>query len=279
VISESIRRAVAVVGCQRTGTTLAGQMLGSLPGTFLLDEDDGVYPWVNAIWREEPDPELEQAMLEQADTKYVESRLSRTDGSLTLRDGCEVLVLKVPQLTVLASRVAAVASAVSVVYPVRDPRAAVASMLAQFRNLERLMEGQLTWLPPDLHDRFAVEVDIMRSDQPAHRRLAALWLIKSQLHDTFEAVGLEPFTFRYEDLVGQPEVTARALCEAIGEPFSDACLQHHRTLVGRAPGRTERGRSVDRRSRDQWRRSLTPTQAADVWSLTGQLAARFGYDE
>ena len=81
------RRLVVVVGCQRSGTTLTGQLLGEHSGAVLLDEPDGLYPWFHAMAsrRAEADA-LAAAVLERALTKYrSDDRFVRAGGSVDAR--------------------------------------------------------------------------------------------------------------------------------------------------------------------------------------------------
>lgn len=83
----------AIVGSQRSGTTLMGQILGSLPGALLIDEDDGLYDWTSA-WLKSSDAKavlLERAM-DRASRKYHNS-------DQTAVASPELLNLKAPNLT------------------------------------------------------------------------------------------------------------------------------------------------------------------------------------
>lgn len=51
---DGIERVVAIVGCQRSGTTLTGQIVGAHPQAFLVDEFDGLYPRVPCGDRQAP---------------------------------------------------------------------------------------------------------------------------------------------------------------------------------------------------------------------------------
>ena len=42
-IPNTIERITIVTGCQRSGTTLTGQILGAHPSAFLIDETDELY--------------------------------------------------------------------------------------------------------------------------------------------------------------------------------------------------------------------------------------------
>lgn len=42
---NQIEKIVVIAGCQRSGTTLVGQVLGAHPKAILIDETDGLYDW------------------------------------------------------------------------------------------------------------------------------------------------------------------------------------------------------------------------------------------
>ena len=66
-------RFVFVIGCQRSGTTLTGQILGAHPNAVLLDEPDGIYPWFAALDPKDPfGGDGLSAVLEKAATKYAD---------------------------------------------------------------------------------------------------------------------------------------------------------------------------------------------------------------
>lgn len=277
MLLDSISTVIAVVGSQRTGTTLAGQMFGAPPTSFLIDENDGLYPWFGAMTSGQPVDDLESDLVLAADRKHIRPR-ARSAAIGGLRPEVDLLVLKAPNLTMRAHDLAQLPARTLVLYPVRDPRATVTSMLGHFRDLE-MLQRQVLLMSPEAMTRFASTVELIRSDAPAHLRFAGLWLVKSQMQYSFVEVGLNPVTFRYEDLVAEPEATCRSLCAVIDVPYAEQMTRHSSELVGRAPGRTRRDRSVDRDSIDKWHDVLSPEQSAEVWSLTRDVAERLGYRE
>ncbi len=167
---DAIRRVIAVVGCQRSGTTLTGQILGAHPEAVLVDEYDGLYPWFHA---QTSDPAnagaLAQAMLEAARAKYREpaERFREVDGRIVLSPAVGVLVLKAPNLTYDDDAFVRLGVPATIVYPVRDPRAVVASMerlsdIDFVGNQVRLMTER-----PRIAERYA---DDLRTMADAARR-------------------------------------------------------------------------------------------------------------
>ena len=168
----AIRRVIAVVGCQRSGTTLTGQILGAHPEAVLVDEYDGLYPWFHAQTNDPANAgALAHAMLEAARAKYLEpaERFREVDGRVVLSPAVGVLVLKAPNLTYDDDAFVRLGVPATIVYPVRDPRAVVASMerlcdVDFVGNQVRLMTER-----PRIAERYA--------DDPAHdggRRAASV---------------------------------------------------------------------------------------------------------
>jgi len=50
--------AILIVGCQRSGTTLMAQILGAHPLAVMIDEDDGLYHWTDALFSETGSPPI-----------------------------------------------------------------------------------------------------------------------------------------------------------------------------------------------------------------------------
>ncbi len=274
---SSLRRVVAIVGCQRSGTTLTGQILGGQPGALLLDEPDGIYAWIRAGGR---DPVLHPDLLLRAAAKYREpgSRVRIAHGRPVLADGVDTLVLKTPNLTYEEALLSALAVPVSVVYPRRDPRAVAASM-AQLGHIDflgnqlRLLQAQ----PERLRAAYAADLDVLadtaRSDWT---RRGVVWRVKTGRADAFRRAGLPVLDFAYERLATEPQATVTALCEACG--YKSPLPSVYGVYRGEGPDGADRTREVDDASLKRWRDRL-PAQAADeVMAAAAPLAAAMGYD-
>jgi hypothetical protein len=277
----AVRSIVAVVGCQRSGTTLTGQILGAHPDAVLLDEPDGVYPWFEAEARGTPDAEtLAAAAIARARSKYRDpaSRFVRSGDAVALAPSVHHLILKAPNLTYDDDLAARFPRPVTIVYPVRDPRAVVASM----RRLSGIdfVGNQCRLLAErrGVAERYAGEMRVMaEEEEPPHVRMAVLWRVKSGRAGDFRARGLSVAQLRYEDLVTAPRDSVERLLEACGLPASDAAHAPHAAYVGEGPGGTDRTRAVDRASLARWRDALSSAEARDVIAAAEPLASTFGY--
>ena len=275
----NITRVIAVIGCQRSGTTLTGQILGAHPQAILIDEFDGLYPWFAARSTEADSEQLARAMLDAAAEKYRkrEGRFSRAARGLAVSRDVSVLVLKAPNLTYDDGRLATLGVPVTIVYPVRDPRAVVASMqrLAHVPfvdNQLRLIDARPNIARTDPH------VATMRdAAAPMHVRQAAMWTLKSGRADAFVAAGLPVHQFQYEAFIREAATQIDRLVTACALAPAPEVHAPERAYVGIGPGETDRTRAVDTRSLAKWRDGLDDVQQRDVLRVAGPLARRFGY--
>jgi Sulfotransferase family len=276
-----IRHVVAVVGCQRSGTTLTGQLLGAHPDAVLADEPDGIYPWFHAEAAGDSNASAAaDDVLGRAAGKYRDPRSRFVAGGARVRLAPHVrwLVLKAPNLTYDDEALARCPVPLTVIYPVRDPRAVVASMqrlsaIDFVGNQVRLIEER-----PAVAARLTRDADVLRDGSvPLHVRRAVVWRVKSSRADDFAAQGLRCVQFRYEDLVAEPRATARRLLEACALSPADDVLSAHRAYVGSGPGGTDRTRAIDATSLARWRDVLSAEEEREVLGAAAPFAERFGY--
>ncbi len=278
---DGIERVIVIVGCQRSGTTLTGQIIGAHPQAFLVDEPDGLYPWFHAeVDARDDTASLAEAMVKCAATKYhQEDRRRGLGGPRTAADaGATVLVLKAPNLTYDPGRIACLRAPVSVVYPVRDPRAVVASM-ARLRHVD-FVRNQLRLLNdrPVLIERFAMEYLLIANEaHPQWIRQAAIWRIKSNMAPIFKEAGITVTQFKYEDLVCEPDRMISLLLEGCHLPDAAEPRRAHCVYVGFGPGGTDRTRPIDAASLSVWESGLDEEQQAEIIRIAGASARSFGY--
>ncbi|MEX0343970.1 MAG: sulfotransferase [Rhizobiaceae bacterium] len=278
----NIHRIVIVVGCQRSGTTLTGQILGAHRSAVLIDETDGLYAWFNALASHAPEADvLAKDALLQSVRKYrtADKRVPADTGAgFAWPSHLNCLVLKAPNLTYHFDAIAKLAMKVSIVYPIRDPRAVVASM-EKLRHIP-MVENQIRLLRqhPDLCAEFARELAVL--EDPAveiHVKRALVWRIKSSLAPKFVSLGLPVMSFRYEDLVAEKQKFCEALASHAGLPFDPQMARHEDVYQGLGPGRTERARPVDAVSVPKWKSRLTPQQEDDIIKTAAVTFSKLGY--
>ncbi len=278
---EGIKSLIVIVGCQRSGTTLCGQILGAHPNCILLDEPDGLYPWFDKT----DDGKLDEGhalkkLLNRADQKYKPDfkRKSGSGMEAVFKPSVHHLVLKAPNLTYAAEQLANLDLPVSIIYPVRDPRAVVASM----QGLDFIVEmdrRQVDWAQrfPKVAEANEPLLQRMNSETEQHTRLALVWKLKTGLLDSFHRAGLNPMVFRYEDFVTEPETYRKSMFAHCGLSFHASDPIHPEVFQGRGPGLTERGRPVDAVSLNKWKDRLSEEQALDILREAGSLAEKYDY--
>jgi hypothetical protein len=278
---SSITHVVAVVGCQRSGTTLAGQIVGSHPQALLVDETDGLYAWFHAEADGHAEAEgLAAAMLESAAAKYRDPsvRFEKCDVRGALASSITTLVLKAPNLTYDYEKLARLPVRVTAIYPVRDPRAVSFSM-ARLSTVD-FVGNQLRLLEqrPEVASRFQRECRTMSDGAaPPWVRHATMWKIKSGLAPQFERAGMNVYQFRYEDLVRDPGAASIRLTSACDLLALGVAWRPEAAYVGHGPGGTDRTRPVDRASLREWQSHYDARQQADILRAAGELARSFGY--
>ena len=279
----SYKKLIIIVGCQRSGTTLLGQILGAPSNAVTIDENEGLYDWFEKFASNHSLAEgLFAEVLGRARKKYLDSekRIS-IDGNGSHRLTAEIhyLVLKAPNLTYSFREVAALEIPATVVYMVRDPRAVVASM-AKFQHIP-MVENQLRFLAkyPDLQNEFAAEIARM-ADQTElpHVRRALMWQIKSSLHDRFAAQGIPTLVLKYEDLIANTEEVCKKVAAHAQIPFDAKMLSHGDVFRGLGPGSTKRNRPIESSSMSTWSKNLKAEAEKQVNEEVRETMSALGYN-
>lgn len=196
-MTGNVRKLIIVVGCQRCGTTLTGQILGAHENAVLIDEFEGLYPWFHSFADKQPDAEeLTSEILSKSMLKYrvPDQRFRPQNGGIELAPNVDTIVLKAPNLTYSFEKIGALRCSVRIIYPVRDPRAVVSSM--QRLSSINFVENQLRLMKknPLIIAQFQDEFEILEDTrQPYWKRAAIVWKIKSGLATQFTRLGLPVF--------------------------------------------------------------------------------------
>ncbi len=281
-MDKSIKKIVVVAGCQRSGTTLVGQILGAHPKAVLIDEPDGLYSWFQAHCANEPNADSElRDMLARARVKYrpKQKRIkTNISGETSIMPNVTHVILKAPNLTFAYKKISKLDTPVSVVYPVRNPRSVLVSM-AKLKHIS-MIERQTNFIKGrlDLANEFGDEIATLENvETPDHIKRAMIWSIKSCLFERFIDHGLLTYKFKYEDLVENKARICTALAAHVGLDFNNLMLKHESVFRGFGPGLTERSRPIDRLSVDKWALSLTPKHEEDLLKFAGKAMKKLGY--
>ena len=281
---QQFSKIVVVVGCQRSGTTLAGQILGAHPNALLIDEPDHLYEWFEAFAIGDPNAQsLWNNTLMMSSGKYrpghTRTRINE-DGTRSPLNNITHLILKAPNLTYSYETLSRLGIPISVIYPVRDPRSVVASMMKlrhipMIRNQAALMRRN-----PKLATEFREEIAQLNDETvTSHVKWALIWRIKSTLFARFADRGLPTLVFKYEDLVADKEGYCRRMAKHVDLVFDEQMLTHESVYRGFGPGMTERTRPVDSLSIGNWSDRLTPEQEDEILETADDGMKLLGYSE
>lgn len=263
-----------MIGCQRSGTTLTGQIVGAHSGSLFIDETDGLYSVIaqgNAAVNESK----LRSVVSTAKEKYVEEKLP------FLRVHDYKLVAKAPNLTYRYEELSRLKPTPKIIYPVRDVRSVVASILS-ISSKRPILPNQSQAIIGNqlLRETYAKEITILEnSNTPDHVRAAVIWKIKSGAYLDFANVGLQPLLFRYEELIQSPALYARTLAEHCGLNFENQMLEHHKIMRGKGAGLTSRTRSIDSSSLTRWRDELSCAQVEEIMEIGEHTMMQLGYSD
>lgn len=275
---------VPIVGCQRSGTTLVAEILGSHPHSLLIEEGPPATRWYRAA--------LGSASSAHVAAKFrLCCRLARKDyrepanrvgWSGSVRGGISHVVLKAPNLTYSSEAIGSVWPSAPIIYLQRDIRAVVASALSLSRV--PIADNQLRLIrdSDDMTERLAEELEVLErlgTDVAPHLKMALVARMKMSLADQFRQHGLQVLQVKYESLVAEPEIEIPRMLSHVGLQPADECFRHETVLVGSGPGDTVRERSIDTRSVQSWETKLTPRQADQIWDLVGDFMESMGYSK
>ena len=261
---------------------MVGQIIGAHPKALLLDEDEGLMDWVWALVANHSNRDkLFRDLIKRAVTKYHPGYPKIVGNFLRntrLSPNVSHLVLKAPNLTYHHHEFASLGYDISVINPVRDVRAVVASMEAL--GTVDIVQNQLRLLKKVHQDtgRYASEIAFLEDPAtPVYLKRALIWEIKSTAHRQYSEAELDPLVFRYEDCVADPLGYAHQLAEHVGLEFTPEMTNHSSVLHGRGPGLLRRNRPIDNRSVEKWRDHLTTMQERQILDQTASAMKSLGY--
>lgn len=273
---------VFVTGCQRSGTTLMGNLLGAHRNALLLDETDGIYTWVEHLIESTPDataPDLDELFSElcQRARNHYQHPDTRADSDGRLDPSITHIIFKAPNLAYSAHDLARHWPQARVVFLIRDVRDVVLSMgelpdVPMVANQLRRMRQQ-----KNAEGRFQPELGRLASGaaNPDIAR-ALVWQVKTRMRHEFSETGLPLHLVDYEALVHDPDTQTRsalAFCglDPVGQPS-----EHSSVLTGQGPGKNDRSQPVHEQSIARWRKGLKPEQEQMVWATAGEAMHQLG---
>lgn len=252
---------VIIVGSQRSGTTLTGQILGAHSSTLVIDEDDGLYDWTNALLRGQRSHELFSEITANAQRKYTTSYKNSKRNISNI----ETLVLKAPNLTYSWADISQTLPNSKIVYLFRSISAVAASIMRLetvpiiHNQTQRILDNSY------LRNKYQKELLLLtRGNTPRHVKAAIIALIKMSLSSEFQQSGLDVCQIKYEHLVTSPEKNIQRLLKRLNMPYEEQCTYYQTQYQGYGPGLTSRTRKIDGHSITRWKHSLSSLEQSDI---------------
>jgi hypothetical protein len=151
-----------------------------------------------------------------------------------------------------------------IVHTFRDPR-------ASFVSQKRKRQNQGRWWRGSRAPALGVAIDLYSS-----LRLILSWLMVVRLHRRYERrYAGQYLMLRFEDLVSDPVVVIKQLCDFLGIDFSDAMLDQW--SINSSFRRPDEVRGFDPRTVDRWRTELHPLVRRWFSLWCGRTIRAFGY--
>lgn len=293
---KRMTRVIFIAGCWRSGSTLLGDLLGSIPGLAHVGELHHVWrrglqlDWLCgcgapfnscAYWKQVIEglgPGLDLARMQRLDEMRRTLPRSAGEGPAALKQASPEYVSMTGKLARAAARAGdgvlvdsskrplqahvlmAAGFDVSVIHLVRDPRATIYSLVNRAKVRRDDPQGSRM-----------IQMDLESAGK--------LWVRSNLQSEQLQRHADRFVTVRYEDFVKAPVESARELARFAlgrdGEPELDAVGKAH-TLSGN-PGRMLEGKRLEVRLDEEWRTGLAAETRAYIERKTKPLMERYGY--
>jgi Sulfotransferase family len=283
VNGRKVRQPVFVIGAPHSGADLLTRTLKQTPGFHFTVGQPSVLSVVFAFARTPSISEGRgQAAAKVLRDAFAQAWQVTAHACLTCRPECRSAVARSPAGTCVdekaISRYGDASPALiycaeglvdafpdaRIVQIVRDGRAVVAAMLSDPEELAWFRRGVANVDSEFPNPFFGVETEADRAAWPtlsAAGKSAMRWRgavhKMARLRNSLSADQLT--TFRYEQVVREPQATAVALAEFIDTSLPTIELPH------------------DQKNPESWRRLLSPAQLAEIEKVAGQQLRRVGY--
>lgn len=248
-LSENL---ILILGCQRSGTTLALLMLQAHPLIKGIDETEFPSPF--------PFPSSMALYYHQLQKKSI--------------------CLKLPEHIFNVEYIAQHFPKTKILWIVRNPYSVIASMSALKNTrgswIKRCGATELKRLIPFFPE--INELDLTDLDEISLG--AMVWKYKNQALDIYRQKGLQVFDFKYEDLVENPQSMMSDILNFLELPWSDCVLQHHKfhQQSKTYPGNTKGDKALDT-SRTHSQPKLTASERNVIMSTAKELITYYQYQD
>lgn len=241
-VMANFQNKFAIIGCQRSGTTLLRLILDSHPQIYCLEENESYSKW---------------------GCKFI----LKENGSIP-----SVVGYHCPQFTeAFVENEKFFAACGHLLFMQRSMIQVVASML-DMGWIRRIPEYRFTH--PDFRAyccKFNLQPDSLLKE------CAIYWAYKSSMFQRLIDMGYKVHKIMYDDLVTKPEETIRTVLQFLGLPWVSEVLSHH--LVkhsgaderGITTGETDSHRSIDAESLTKYKKIFTEDQIVYLERLNQEL--------
>ena len=243
---------ILILGCQRSGTTLALLMLQAHPLVKGIDETEFPSPF--------PFPSSMALYYHQLQKKSI--------------------CLKLPEHIFNVEYIARHFPQAKILWIVRNPYSVISSMSALKNTrgswIKRCGATELKRLIP-----FFPEINKLDFTQLDEISLGAIvWKYKNQALDIYRQKGLQVFDFKYEDLVENPQSMMSDILNFLELPWSDRVLQHHKfhQPAKTYPGNTKGDQALDTSRKDS-QPKLTASERNTIMSVAKELITYYEYQD
>jgi len=250
--AQRLKRPIFMIGCERSGTTLAANLFGLHPDVVNFSE-------AHEIWdpRHYRDPGADHhwtaADVTPAEARRLHARFEYVRRYL----GKERFFNKNPRSSVRIDYIRAIFPDAVFVHVIRDGRAVVASMLEFVRARAHLESVPMPFCrPPEWRTLLCAD----RTEQAALEWRAVVTYVLSKRVE----LGAAYYEFKYEDLCDDPRRVLEAAWRFAG-------LRVDAEALGRLPERLEL-------QNYKWKEQLTPEQIDRVSRIQGPLLAEMAYE-
>jgi hypothetical protein len=263
------------MGCQRSGTTLTGLVIGSHPSCLFIDEDEGaadlLEEYINAVQQGVAPLRVEYLNL-RAKKKY------RYQDDRDTFHRATYPVLKCLNQVYDYLRIFENLPAAKVIWLARDVRDVICSMRRIDHPIEQKQVNRIL-SNPHITELYREETTALsKLEGKDHLRKALVWKIKTSLMEQAKLLCESVYVLRYEDLVKAPQETIENLFTYLAIPMDSAALEHYKAYnEGMAIGHTKRNAPIKQTSIGRWESELTQKEQSEVWELVGEYMGRLGY--
>lgn len=240
IYSQFAKQLVLILGCQRSGNTLAYLMLNCHPNIQGIDESDSNYKFPNALKLYSQQKKNSRILLKFPNQTY----------------NLEYFSHHLPQT--------------KIIWPIRNPYAVVSSM-RQWQQKEGnwikvYAQGELwqhSFLFPEI-----LNLDLANLDEISLG--AYIWKYKERTLQLYKQNNFDVFTFQYEQLLDNPRLMMSNIIEFLGLDWSENVLHHEQYYNSdkRYPGGTKGSNALDQ-SRKQPKLSLSQAEIALITDICG----------